>query len=319
MGLFHCPVGAVGRGGDGCIACGLCTATSKAERVAATQKVREHIRATTQRDNRLQIRKIAVCGKGGVGKSTVTALLSDVLSEMGYECLVIDTDHSNNGLFRKLGLEREPPPVFDTDTQSLRNADWMQADSIAFGDIPEKMAPYCGTRRLLASGKIDDPLQGCACAMSTSAQLLLQKLAPDSRQIVIADQEAGVESFGRGIEAACDTVLIVVEPSMESLELAVKIQSMAQGLGIRRVRAILNKVEDPQQAKVMIRLLCERGIRYLGVLANERSWKMANLMGEVLLAQSDDSVIYEIAKNMLDEAQMPYIQHQRKGKDESNA
>ena len=83
MGLFHCPVGAVGRGGDGCIGCGLCCATSKEARVAATQKVRAYIRATAQRDTRLQIRKIAVCGKGGSGKSTVTALLSDALSELG--------------------------------------------------------------------------------------------------------------------------------------------------------------------------------------------------------------------------------------------
>lgn len=316
MGLFHCPVGAVGRGGDGCIACGLCTATSKAERVAATQKVREHIRATTQRDMRLQIRKIAVCGKGGVGKSTVTALISDVLSEFGYECLVIDTDHSNNGLYRKLGFREAPPPVFNGETQSVGDAEWMQADTIDFADIPEQIAPYSGTRRLLASGKIDDPLQGCACAMSTCAQLLLQRLNPDPRQIVIADQEAGVESFGRGIETACDTVLIVVEPSLESLELAKKIQSMSQGLGIRRVRAILNKVEDSQQAEFMIRLLGDNDIRYLGALGNQRRWKMVNLKGEALTAETDDGAVYEIVKNMLDEAQMPYRRLRKTGKDE---
>ena len=169
MGLFHCPVGAVGRGGDGCIGCGLCCATSKEARVAATQKVRAYIRATAQRDTRLQIRKIAVCGKGGSGKSTVTALLSDALSELGYECLVIDTDHSNNGLYRKLGLREEPKPVFDAEAGAVRDAAWMQAETIDFADIPEQVAPYCGTRRLLASGKISDPLQGCACAMSTCA------------------------------------------------------------------------------------------------------------------------------------------------------
>ena len=316
MGLFHCPVGAVGRGGDGCIGCGLCCATSKEARVAATQKVRAYIRATAQRDTRLQIRKIAVCGKGGSRKSTVTALLSDALSELGYECLVIDTDHSNNGLYRKLGLREEPKPVFDAEAGAVRDAAWMQAETIDFADIPEQVAPYCGTRRLLASGKISDPLQGCACAMSTCAQLLLQRLEPDPRQLVIADQEAGVESFGRGIETACDTVLIVVEPSMESLELAKKIQDMAQGLGIRRVRAILNKIEDPEQAEFMIERLCENDIRYLGALESSRRWRTVNLRGEPLTAEQDDGAVYAVAKNMLDEAQMPY-RKQRERKEET--
>lgn len=307
MGLFHCPVGAVGRGGDGCIDCGLCCATNQAERAAATKKVRAHIRATMTRDTRLQIRKIAVCGKGGAGKSTITALLSDIISEMGYECLIIDTDHSNNGLFRKFGLAEEPEPVFDAQTRTLRNAAWMQQDEIRFQDIPESAAAYCGSRRLLSVGKIEDPLQGCACAMSSFAQLLLQKLQPDLRQIVLADQEAGVESFGRGVEAACDTILIVVEPSMESLHLAVKIRDMAQGLGIRRIRAIINKADDPEQAAFMTEALGKNDIRWLGVLPNSRSWRMKNLKGEALLAEAADESAYTLVKNMLDEAQMPYI------------
>ena len=125
-----------------------------------------------------------------------------------------------------------------------------------------------------------------------------------------------MESFGRGIETACDTVLIVVEPSMESLELAKKIQDMAQGLGIRRVRAILNKIEDPEQAEFMIERLCENDIRYLGALESSRRWRTVNLRGEPLTAEQDDGAVYAVAKNMLDEAQMPY-RKQKERKEET--
>lgn len=307
MGIFHCPVGAVGRGGDGCIVCGLCIAATKQARQQATQKIREYIRTHTQRDNSRAIHKIAVCGKGGVGKSTITALLSDALSEMGYECLVIDTDHSNGGLFRKLGLIQPPQPLYDRIGNSgIMQCEWLKSEQIQFDDIPEELAPYSGTRRLLVTGKIDDPLEGCACAIGAYEQQLLKNLHPGPRQLVIADQEAGVESFGRGIETGCDTILIVVEPSAESLELAQKIQYMAQGLGICRIRAIINKAEDNQQVRYMQKRLADAQIRYLGAVFSEKRWRTANLCGQVLTVEKQDDSVLRIAKYLLDEAEMPY-------------
>lgn len=307
MGIFHCPVGAVGRGGEGCIDCGLCIADTKQARQQATQKVRDYIRTHTQRDDSRRIRKIAVCGKGGVGKSTFTALLSDVLSEMGYECLIIDTDHSNMGLFRKLGLERPPAPLYERiQNGGIEQCAWLKCQPLSFAGIPEDAAPFSGTRRLMVTGKIDDPLEGCACTISAYEQILLQNLCTEPRQLVIADQEAGVESFGRGIEVGCDTILIVVEPSVESLELAKKIQYMAQGLGIRRVRAIVNKAEDMEQIRFMRKQLSAAQIRFLGALPADKDWRTANMMGLPLTAEKKDAGVRRIAKYLLDEAEMPY-------------
>ena len=115
-----------------------------------------------------------------------------------------------------------------------------------------------------------------------------------------------MESFGRGIEAGCDTILIVVEPSIESLELAQKIQYMAQGLGIRRIRAIINKAEDEEQIRYMQKHLSEAGIRYLGALPVEKRWRAANMRGRPLVAEKNDDSIRRIAKYLLDEAEMPY-------------
>ncbi len=302
MGLFHCPVGAVGRGGDGCIDCGLCTATSKEQRQAATEKIRAYIRTHAERSPNRQIRKIAVCGKGGAGKSTVTALLSAALAQMGYGCMVIDTDHSNGGLWRKLGLAAPPVPVFDLAEE--KKEPWMEADPLYFDMIPPQAVGRAGNRWLMTTGKIEDPLQGCACVLGAYAQNLLQNLCPRERQLVLADQEAGVESFGRGIETACDTVLIVVEPSSESIELAGTIQYMAQGIGIRRVRAILNKVEDEDQAEYMEDALAEAGVRYLGALQAQKPLRTANLKGAAL--DPAGTGIRQIAKYLLDEAEMRY-------------
>ena len=101
MGLFHCPLGALGYGDDGCIQCGLCSAVTRAQKIEATQKMRAWIRENRQSSNPdLLIQKIAVCGKGGSGKSTLTALLSGALEHIGYRTLILDTDSSNGGLYK---------------------------------------------------------------------------------------------------------------------------------------------------------------------------------------------------------------------------
>ena len=98
----------------------------------------------------------------------------------------------------------------------------------------------------------------------------------------------------------------MVEPSIESLELAQKIQYMAQGLGIRRIRAIINKAEDEEQIRYMQKHLSEAGIRYLGALPVEKRWRSANMRGQPLVAEKNDDSIRRIAKYLLDEAEMPY-------------
>ena len=108
MGVFHCPFGAAFQDDDGCVDCGLCYAKTKAEIVAASRRVREHI--TSQTENNKPTRKIAIAGKGGVGKSTVVTLMANALKEEGYTVLVVDTDESNPGLYRLFGFAKPPQP-----------------------------------------------------------------------------------------------------------------------------------------------------------------------------------------------------------------
>lgn len=306
MGLFHCPIGAIGCGKEGCIRCGLCNAATKEEKLRAASIMRKWIQENAfQRNRDFLIKKIAVCGKGGAGKSTVTALLSGSLERLGYRSLIIDTDSSNGCLWKKLGMSRAPAALNDND-QDTEPPGFLYKDPLHFCDIPEPYACEDGLRKLVCAGKIEDPLLGCACEIGEFAKIFLQNLTPQDREIVIADQEAGVESFGRGVEQYCDTVLILVEPSIESIELAAKIQYMAQGLGISRIRAILNKVEDDDQEDFMREKLSENSIRFLGTVPLAKDIKNKNLFGQPISPEEAYRMFGQTVKYMLDEAEMRY-------------
>ena len=100
--------------------------------------------------------------------------------------------------------------------------------------------------------------------------------------------------------------MILVEPSNESIELAEKIQYMAQGLGIHRIRAILNKIEDEDQEEYVMRALSEHSVRFLGSLPQLKEIRRQNLYGAELTPTFCYSVAGMIARYLLDEAEMSY-------------
>ncbi len=307
MGLFHCPIGAIGFGQEGCIGCGLCSASTREEKIAAAGILRNWIRENADlRNPDIKIKKIAVCGKGGSGKSTFSALLAGALDLLGYQVLVMDTDSSNGGLWRKLGVSEPPPALSNTAEEDLEKIRFLKTEPLYFSDIDDYFLRKNGSRLLLTAGKIDDPLTGCACTIGTYAKILIDNVVPLRREIVITDQEAGVESFGRGVEQSCDTVLILVEPSGESIELAGKIRYMAEGLGIRRIRAILNKIEDEEQEEYVCEALSSLGVRFLGSLPLMKEIRNVNLFGNELTPEFSYRLAGQIAKYMLDEAEMNY-------------
>lgn len=311
MGDFHCPVGAPTYTGEGCIDCKMCLATTKEEVVAATKIVGDYIRSTAAaRHAGKAIRKIAVCGKGGAGKSTVTALLARSMVAFGYEPLVIDTDDSNEGTAGKLGIADLPLPLMDASGRFSigSNADmgWLSKDPLPISEIPRDYLSENDGVKFMSIGKIENPFQGCSCNLGEVTKSLMQNLAPSEREVVIADQDAGAESFGRGVEQGCDTVIIVIDPSRDSLLLAERMKFMSEGIGIRRIRVIMNKVADKRQFKYLRAYLNERDIRWLGKLATDDDLAFANLMGEQLVGGSMQDDMNEITRLMLDEAEMPY-------------
>jgi CO dehydrogenase maturation factor len=226
------------------------------------------------------MKKVSITGKGGTGKSVITTLLSESFREKGYSVLVIDSDESNTGLYRMLGFDTAPKPVMDLfggerkvwdildRLEGAENADPMVktllGDKIVLKDIPAEYYLKRNSLRLMSIGKITRPFEGCACPIGKVNSVFLEKLTLNEREIAIADMEAGVEHFGRGVERGVDTVLIVVEPSFESVSLAVTINGIAKAGGITTVRAILNKVPSASIEKSLGEQCAENNIDVAG-------------------------------------------------------
>ena len=237
MGLFHCPIGAAYYDGDDCIDCGLCYATTVEEKVEASKKLREFMKEHTARAS--TVSKIAICGKGGSGKTTVVTLLTAAFKEAGYKPVVIDADESNPGLGRMLGMNGQPralAELFARPDASGKMPEGLLSSRERFSmdDIPSVYVSELDGVRFMVVGKIIDPFQGCGCALAESAREIVEKLQLKDGEVLILDMEAGVESFGRGVERQADTILVVVEPSFESIVVAERIVQMAQGMGTRR-------------------------------------------------------------------------------------
>jgi CO dehydrogenase maturation factor len=243
--------------------------------------------------------KISVCGKGGSGKSTIVALLAGEARSRGYQVLVVDSDESNAGLFRILGFDQPPLPLMEIVggkkkiISTLRDpaasdlgprAMVLTQDRIAIEDIPAENVAERDNLKLVSIGKILQALEGCACPFGVLSREFLKRLDEGENSLVIIDMEAGVEHFGRGVEESVDAVLMVVEPSFESVELAGRIRSLAIGTGIKNVSAILNKVPSDDIASKLEDELVKRSIDVIGCIHHDSELLDSSLEGDALRA-----------------------------------
>ncbi|RLC60495.1 MAG: ATP-binding protein [Chloroflexi bacterium] len=177
--------------------------------------------------------KISICGKGGSGKSTVVALLANEAQARGYHVLVVDSDESNSGLFHMLGFDHPPVPLMElvggkkSLKQKMSQTNVLSEAQIATTQIPDQHLVQRDSLMLVSIGKILQSLEGCACPMGVLSREFLKKLALAEDELAIVDMEAGVEHFGRGVDTSIDSVLIVVEPPLESVNVGQKIHDLA--------------------------------------------------------------------------------------------
>ena len=305
MGIFHCPFGAAFWDDEGCIDCGLCSATTRQEMVEASKKIRDYIRSHPRSNN--ISRKMAICGKGGTGKSTIVTLMANALREDGYTVLIIDTDESNPGLYRMFGFDKQPKPLMKlldrfSIGETKPETGWLTQDEIPIQDIPSGHILESDRLKFLMVGKLTDPFQGCACSMADIVRDFMGKLSLRDKEIALADMEAGIESFGRGVERSVDTVLIIVEPSFESLALAERIGYMADGMGVNRVRAILNKVPSEKIEARIREELDKKKIKPIGTVYFDLQINEAGFEGKTLGDSRAKEDVKRITRLLLDES-----------------
>jgi CO dehydrogenase maturation factor len=130
-------------------------------------------------------------------------------------------------------------------------------------------------------GKILQSLEGCACPMGVLSREFLKKLRLGENEIALVDMEAGIEHFGRGVDEGMDAVLLVVEPSYESIIIAEKIKALAAGMK-KEAFAILNKAPSEKVVRQLEGELKNRGIKVIGSIPNDPDVFDASLEGRLL-------------------------------------
>jgi CO dehydrogenase maturation factor len=197
--------------------------------------------------------KLVVCGKGGCGKSTIVALLAQQYAQSGKRVLVVDTDESNAGLHRLLGTEAPKDLMDFVGGKKNMMAAFREArenntpspieNTKTIDSIPAEFISGNDGIRLVAIGKIHQAGEGCACPMGALAKQFLAGLELSANDMVIIDTEAGIEHFGRGIDKVCNAILMVIDPSYESLNLAKMVADMAATIGVP-LYYVLNKTDS---------------------------------------------------------------------------
>lgn len=240
------------------------------------------------------MKKIAVCGKGGSGKSVIVRLLAGGLRNRGRKVVVIDSDESNTGLYRMLGFDKPPEPLIGLLggkkkleamlEESIRDGiPEMQVDlvrrELQLSDIPPRYMLERDGIRLISIGKILMALEGCACPMGIVSRSFLKQLRLEPDEIAVIDMEAGVEHFGRGVETSIDCVLVVVEPSLDSLEVAEKIKELSGQIHLADVWAVLNKIPSDDIEKYLTDYLETKDINVIGTIHQSQEIFLSSLEG----------------------------------------
>jgi CO dehydrogenase maturation factor len=257
------------------------------------------------------MRKIAVCGKGGSGKSTVVALLANSLRDRGIRVLVVDSDESNPGLYRMLSLEKRPKPLlelvggkqkvfqtFSEDSQPTTKS-ILTREQVRTSDLPPQYLVERDGIRLVCIGKILQSFEGCACPMGALSREFLKRLSLEKDEVALVDMEAGIEHFGRGVETSVDSVLAVTEPSFDSVELTEKISALATEVGMENTWAILNKVISDEIALRLREELEARDIPVIGSISSTPEIFQASLEGRPVRHEKAGADIEEILDQLL--------------------
>jgi CO dehydrogenase maturation factor len=207
--------------------------------------------------------KIAISGKGGVGKTTIMALLANQFKKEGKEVLIIDADPSPH-MAETIGIKEidkikpiaEMTELLVERSGKVKGSPFYQINP-QVDDLLQKFMIEKDGIRLMVLGAIQTAEGGCACPENTVLKRMLTKLLLSPTQVVLLDMEAGVEHLGRGTIAGVDHLLIVVIPSNSSVRTALKIKKLAVDSGIPQISFVGNLVQDEDDADFLKKSLGE--------------------------------------------------------------
>jgi len=198
--------------------------------------------------------KVAITGKGGVGKTTFAAILSRLYATEGYRVLAVDADPDAN-LALALGFPDEiiskiVPIAEMKDLIAERTSTPTDSFSKMFklnpqvDDIPDKYCTRYNGVNLLTMGTVESGGSGCVCPEHVLLKRLTSHLVLQNKDVVVMDMEAGIEHLGRGTAQGVNAFIVVVEPGARSLQTYHKIKKLASDIGIPKIYAVGNKIKN---------------------------------------------------------------------------
>ncbi len=237
--------------------------------------------------------KLAVTGKGGVGKSTVSALLAHALRLSGRRVFAVDADpdsnlaavmgHPNPGAIRPL-VELKDLIEERTGAKPGATGGVFRLNPLV-DDVPDKYSVELDGVRVLVIGALKKGGAGCYCPENAFLRALTQHLFLAEDAALVMDMEAGVEHLGRGTVAGVDYLLVVLEPGRRSVETALRIEQMAGDLGLRRIGAVGNKIRSPVEETFLRRAL--PSMDFVGFLPYDDRVREAEMAGRPVAEASE--------------------------------
>jgi CO dehydrogenase maturation factor len=229
--------------------------------------------------------KIAISGKGGVGKTTFASFLIKALADQGKRVLAIDADPDAN-LAQALGF-RDTSEITPISRMKELIEERTEARVGSMGsffklnpkvdDLPEKLSLELNGIRLMVLGGVKQGGAGCICPESTLLKNLVRHIVLARNDVVVLDMEAGLEHLGRGTAMAVDRLIVVVEPGRRSIETAQHIRTLAGDIGLRKLSLVGNKIRSDSDKAFLLSQMPD--FHFLGFLPFDPEVIEADLEG----------------------------------------
>ena len=229
--------------------------------------------------------KIAVSGKGGVGKTTFAALLIRALNSQGKHVLAIDADPDAN-LAAAVGIDgaQEITPISEM-KELIHERTGAQPGTVGgffklnpkVDDLPEALSARLENIKLMRLGGIKKGGAGCICPESALLRALVMHIVLARNEVVVMDMEAGIEHLGRATAQSVDKLIVVVEPGRRSIDTAGHIKDLAGQIGLTRIFMVGNKIRGASDQDFLERQLAD--FEFLGFLPYDSALIEADLAG----------------------------------------
>ncbi len=257
--------------------------------------------------------KIAVCGKGGVGKTTISGLLCKTLGSKGIPVLAIDGDPNPN-LALTLGLD--PTTVMPKALTSKLLEVYEKEDGKKYAKLNVPLSEVMDTYgikanhnvTLLAVGQPEHAATGCMCGIHTTVREIIHSALEESEQVTLLDLEASLEQMKRGTSKYVDVLLCVVEPYYRSMEAVARFQRLGKELEIKKIVAVANKVKSAEDEEAIRQFCAQTDLPVIAVIPLDPAVSEADKNGSLNMNDIEHSpalkAISNLADNLLDIARV---------------